>query len=136
MIALNCGDTFVDWDDVVDALYGEPAFAIGDDGSATAFRQPSGLFSERRHPRVSAVLTIRALGVWRVREAVPVLWPNPNAAFSLQAELPWAARGRLTAGGEIVVDDPVVIPGDFLGLPPEWPGPERALRVRASSAVA
>lgn len=136
VIALDCGDTFVDWDDIFDALYGEPAFALGDDGSATAFRQPTGLFSARGHPRVSAVLTIRALRVWRLREAVPVLWPNPNAALPLEAELPWAGLGRLAADGEIVVDEPVVNPGDFLGLPPEWPGPERPLRVRASSAVA
>lgn len=136
LIALNCGDTFVDWDDIVDALYGEPAFAIGDDGSATPFRQPTGLFSERGHPRVSAVLTMRALRVWRVLEAVPVLWPNPNAAFPLRAELPWAAQGRQAPDGEILVDEPVVRPGDFLGLPPDWPGPERALRVRASTAAA
>src|SRR5712691_6684983 len=42
------------------ALFGEPAFAIGDDGSATTFRQPIGLFCGRGHPRVSAVLTIRS----------------------------------------------------------------------------
>jgi hypothetical protein len=117
VLALCCGDTFVDWEDIVSALYGEPAFAIGDDGLVTAFREPSGLFCGRGHPRVSAVLTIRTLRVWCVREAVPVLWTNPNAHFRLMAELPWAAQGRLTFDGEIVIDEAVVEPRTVLGLP-------------------
>jgi len=84
---------------------------------------------------VSAVLTIRTLRVWRARDAVPVLWANPNALFPLMAEFPWAAQGRLAFDGEIVVDEPVVEPGTVLGLPPDWPGPERPLRVRASTAA-
>ncbi len=84
---------------------------------------------------MSAVLTIRTLRVWRARDAVPVLWANPNALFPLMAEFPWAAQGRLAFDGEIVVDEPVVEPGTVLGLPPDWPGPERPLRVRASTAA-
>ena len=50
VLALCCGGTFVDWEDIVSAPYGEPAFAIGDDGLVTAFREPSGLFCGRGQP--------------------------------------------------------------------------------------
>lgn len=38
VLALCCGEVFVDYEDIVSALYGNPAFAIGDDGDATLFR--------------------------------------------------------------------------------------------------
>lgn len=80
------------------------------------------------------MLTIRTLRVRRTREAVPVLWTNPNVLFPLMAEFPWAAPGRLAFDGEIVIDEPVVELGTVLGLSEDWSGRERPLGMRASTA--
>lgn len=134
VLALCCGEVFVDYEDIVSALYGNPAFAIGGDGDATPFREQTGLFSGRGHPRVSAVLTVRDLRPWLVQKVVPVLWRNPNAQCPLDTEFPWTAPGWLEEDGTIAIDDPALSVASVLGLDEEWPGPERALRVRASAA--
>jgi hypothetical protein len=127
ILALCCGDVLVDDDDISEALYREP-------DPAARSSQAVGLFRGRGHPRVSAVMTLREFRPWLVHRAVPVLWKNPNAAYPLTVELPWISTGRVDDGGAIV-DAATVGMAVALGLSEEWPGPEQALRVRASVVV-
>lgn len=133
VVALCCGDVFVDYEDIVSALYGHPAYTLGEDDSATPFRKPTGLFSGRGHPRVSAILTVRDFRVWLVHKIVPVIWRNQNALYPLGSELPWTASGQLKPDGTISIDDPQLSLATLLDLPMDWPGPEKALRVRPSA---
>lgn len=132
LLAACVPEVSVDLEDVVKALWGEPAFFGSDDGLRPG-RLPNGVFSGRGHPRVSGVLLVQHFRPWLVDDVVPLLWTNPNATFPFVEAIPIVAPAELAEDGQIVVGTASVDPATFFGLPPAWPGPERPLRVRQVS---
>lgn len=131
LLAACLPEVSVDLEDVVDALHGEAAFVRTDDRFRPT-RLSNGVFSGRGHPRVSGVLLAQQFRTWLVDDVVPLLWLNPKAAFPFADPIPIAAPAALRDDGQIVVGNAPTVPATFFGLPPEWPGPERPLRVRQS----
>jgi hypothetical protein len=133
VIALAVGDQFVDEEEIVNALWGDPGYSVDAVGNVTVGRT-GGLWSGGANSRVSAVLTVRHLSPNAVNQVVPILWRNENASHPFTVELPLAADGLFAqTTGAIEIKNGLVTPAEFFDLPPEWPGPERALRVPESS---
>lgn len=127
VIAVNALDSFVDRDEVMEALFGREAFRVRalDFGSSEpepirildgAFTTPSG----SRYTRVSGVLVARLFSCWAMGSTAELrLYHNPYAARRLTQELNRLPQAVPQDGKMMWVDGEA--PARLLGLPDGWP---------------
>lgn len=129
VVALLDLHRFAGDDDIVSALFGEPALQLtlrGDEMVSTdSIRHRNGFWQEDRNTRTSAVLYARNLSPWMFTRVTPQLWVNPWATRPLEAELPWASRVAVGENGELVRTAPPISLAQLFGVPEDWPGPEQ-----------
>jgi hypothetical protein len=125
---LLMSDGTVDHEDIESALLGSIAYPVlPERGLGPPFRQRDGFWirgNEPRGTRVSAVLTGNNLLAENAARTWPRLWPNPWAARPLSADLPFP-RGVANQQGGVHYEEVPDTPHSILGLPHDWPGPEK-----------
>jgi hypothetical protein len=129
VVAVLVESTFIDEEDVLDALFGSVAVQIDvvDRARARTVRLRDGAWMARAGPtrtRVSAVLTAINLAPWSIARVRPRVWRNPWATHALSNDLGWAATLANPATGEIEGTEATHTPSEMFRLPVDWPGPE------------
>lgn len=132
VVALLCNHTFVNDEDIIDALFGFTAMQVtfAGDGrvvSTESIRQPNGAWRGRRgaqNTRSSAILVARGLGPFNLASSTPQLWHHPSPARELALPLPFPAkRLEVTDGKGVLVDQPRSLDSPIhtaLGIPHDW----------------
>lgn len=123
--AVLCASSFMEDQDVAQALYGRDAVQIlGSGTEIQPIRQRNGFWMHEtgsQNRRVSAVLTAVQLHPWNCSSITPRLWFNPWAEHRLAAEFPFPSatandRGKVS----FTAREPDM--AKILGLPADWPG--------------
>lgn len=119
----------MDLEDVESALLGPVVYPIDPEGRGLGerYRQRGGFWMRSDGPtstRVSAVLTANNLVPETIARVWPRLWPNPWAARPLEHDLPFPV-GAASQQGTFEYTEADGGPNVLLGLPADWPGPER-----------
>jgi hypothetical protein len=130
VVALLCMSSFMDNDGMEQALFGSLAYRyyINEPNREGQWvRQRDGFWTRGAQPRgtrVSAVLAGTGLMPWSPAHQLPRLWLNPWATQPLIATDPFPTA---TVDHHSLVNfaDTDVEAHMVLGLPKEWPGPER-----------
>jgi hypothetical protein len=89
---------------------------------------PEACFISRGHPvnqRVSAAIVAWNLKPWSILQHIPMLFHNPWATVPLSVSLPWPEVRLEPADGSWSVTEGSTEFSELLGLPPQWPGPEK-----------
>jgi hypothetical protein len=136
VLALNCVGSFPEDEDIAAALYGSIAVQYVPDapGSSKTVRLRDGAWIDEQGPRgrrVSAVLSAVQLHSHTAVKVAPQLWHHPRAQVSLNVGWPFS-EWRCSEQGLIASQRREVDMATLLGLPPEWPGPERPFERRRS----
>jgi hypothetical protein len=132
VVAVLIEDEYTDQEDLLDALFGTVSYRVSvkNDGelrSIDPVRQRDGPWFAHAGPsntRVSAVMKAINLQPSFVARGTPRLWHNPWASRPLTDSLVWRATRVDPVAGSIDDHPAAMRPGDLLGLPTDWPGPE------------
>jgi hypothetical protein len=121
-------------EDIESALLGRIAWQFDpekpDDGRWV--RQEDGFWFRDGKPRatkVSAVVVGVGLMPWMVARTWPGLWSNPWATNPLEVPLPFPL-GTVARNGSVTYSESDGAPAEILGLPEDWPGPEKPFKRR------
>jgi hypothetical protein len=122
-------------EDVVGALFGTEVYTFPLDapGQGSYTRRPDGFWrfgDGYRGTRVSAVLIGDAVTPWTAAASLPRLWLHPAAAHPLTADLQ-LPTAQLDQDGNLRLTDANRSGADLLGLPRDWPGPEKRFELAA-----
>lgn len=124
VIAVLCAGSFVDDQDITDALLGPRGYWYDHEaGTLRGVRQPDGLWLHETGPvntRVSAVLSVPKLSPWNICEVEPTLWTNPWAAHPVPTQCLWR-RMDLETTGKVHERKAARCVADVLHLPRDWP---------------
>jgi hypothetical protein len=132
---MDVDDFRIDEYEVRNALYGTSVAVLArDHGQVTASerRQPNGFWYGQEGPRrtnVSGILVTMKIRPWEVSIAGPVLRLNPFADRPLTTALPWTTVTVDPLTGVETWVEPARPLAQMLGLPDDWPGPERPFEV-------
>jgi hypothetical protein len=131
VVAVLGTNGFVDDRVVEHALFGSEAVRMNiQTGETTTLRTPDGVWIGKRGPsakRISAVLMGVGILPGACATAWPRLWHHFEPNYTLNAELPFSTARVL--GEQLVFEEATSLAADVLGLPPEWPGPERSFEL-------
>lgn len=124
-IAISPHKMFVDFEECINALFGNPAVAFDPDdveGSVHNVRDDTGLWRSKagRYKRCSAVLFFKNLTEWSMAKQQGKLIHHPEAHHPLNGSALPAQSYRLE-GEYIKPESDAVYLGECLGLPFEWP---------------
>ncbi len=129
VIALLCMSSFMEDDDIEQALFGSLAYQyyVGEPRRHEGqwVRQRDGFWMRGTKPqgtRVSAVLAGTGLMPWRPARQLPRLWLNPWATKPLTVTDPFPTATANDLGLAVSTDTNVEA-HLVLGLPKDWPGP-------------
>jgi hypothetical protein len=129
VVAVNCASSFMDDSDIANALYGAKAvqYEMGVPGSSHWVRLRDGTWMSEQGPRgqrMSAVLSTVQLHPWTAVKTTPRLWLNPWPHVPLNTHWPFTAWS-CSDHGVVTNEEGTPQMADLLGLPPDWPGPEK-----------
>ncbi len=121
--------SFLDISDFEQALFGRHAveYQRGNQSASRWVRQRDGVWMASRGPvatSVAAVIGASGLQPSTCARELPRLWVNPWANHPLGIQLPFATA-TAEESGEVKYSDATTTASEVLGLPEEWPGPER-----------
>jgi hypothetical protein len=138
LAVLLMSDGTVDHEDIEGALLGSIAYSFDPErpGSGRPVWLQNGFWirgNEPRGTRVSAVLTGNNIVPQNVTRIWPRLWPNPWAVRPLLVSLPFP-RGVSNERRGVEYEEVLDAPDSVLGLPEDWPGPEKPFAKPWSSA--